>query len=108
VKISEVRASGGGAASTFWRQMQADMYRAKVVTINTQEGGALGVALLAAVGTGLYATVPEACKAAIRVTSTLRPDRANTRIYDRLYPTYRSLYESLREDFHALGMISRK
>jgi sugar (pentulose or hexulose) kinase len=64
VKVSEVRASGGGAASTFWRQLQADMYKARVVRINTQEGGALGVALLAAVGTGEYSSVPEACAAA--------------------------------------------
>ncbi len=103
VKISEVRLSGGGSASNFWRQLQADMYHAKAVTINTQEGGALGVALLAAVGTGEYASVPEACKAAITVTETLRPKRAEGRVYDRLYPTYRGLYTSLREHFETLG-----
>jgi len=105
VKIAEVRASGGGAASTFWRQMQADMYKAKVVTINTQEGGALGVALLAAVGTGLYASVPEACKAAIRVTTTLQQNRNDVRAYDKLYPTYQSLYKNLRSDFQTLGTV---
>ncbi len=102
VEISQVRASGGGAASKFWRQMQADMYEANVVTINTREGGALGVALLAAVGTGEYASVPEACRAAIRVTETLKPGKA-AGVYDRLYPTYRSLYQSLRPEFVALG-----
>jgi xylulokinase len=99
VPITEVRASGGGAASTFWRQMQADMYNARVVTINTREGGALGVALLAAVGTGLYSSVPEACDATIRVTETLKPDKATVGIYNKLYPTYRSLYQSLRGEF---------
>jgi len=103
VKIREVRASGGGAASTFWRQMQADMYKASVVTINTQEGGALGVALLAAVGIGLYSSVPEACRAAIKVKTTLKPDRRTARVYDRLYPVYQSLYQSLRDDFVALA-----
>jgi xylulokinase len=83
--------------------MQADMYNARIVTINTQEGGALGVALLAAVGTGLYSSVPEACSAAIEVKTELRPHRATARIYDRLYPTYRSLYQHLRPDFQALG-----
>ena len=102
VPITEVRASGGGAASTFWRQMQADMYNAKVVTINTREGGALGVALLAAVGTGLYSSVPEACDATIRVTETLKPDKATAAIYNKLYPTYRSLYQSLRGEFASL------
>lgn len=103
VAITQVRASGGGAASRFWRQMQADMYKANVVTINTREGGALGVALLAAVGTGEYATVPEACKAAIRVTETLKPKQAGARVYDDLYPTYQALYRSLRDHFVSLG-----
>jgi len=103
LKIRQVRASGGGAASDFWRQMQADMYHADVVTVNTQEGGALGVALMAAVGTGLYASVPEACQAAIRVAKPLKPDRKTARVYDRLYPVYRSLYQSLRDDFAALA-----
>jgi len=105
VKISEVRASGGGAASHFWRQMQADMYKAKVVTINTREGGALGVALLAAVGTGEYASVQEACAAAIKVTETLRPARKTATVYDRLYPRYQSLYRNLKGEFSALGRL---
>lgn len=105
VEISQVRASGGGAASRFWRQMQADMYKANVVTINTREGGALGVALLAAVGTGEYANVPEACKAAIRVTETLKPKKATASLYDRLYPTYQELYQSLKSPFVALGSV---
>jgi len=105
VKITEVRASGGGAASAFWRQMQADMYHAKVVTINTQEGGALGVALLAAVGTGRYSSLPEACGAAIKVTETLGPRKGTGRVYDGLYPTYRSLYQSLRGDFRRLAAV---
>ncbi len=79
------------------------MYNAKVVTINTREGGALGVALLAAVGAGLYASVPEACQAAIRVTESLKPDKAGARIYNDLYPAYRSLYQSLRGEFRRLG-----
>ena len=99
VKVSEVRASGGGAASTFWRQMQADMYKARVVTINTREGGALGVALLAGVGIGEFRNVPEACSAAIKVTEKIDPDKKTARIYDELYPVYQSLYKDLRADF---------
>jgi xylulokinase len=102
VTISEIRASGGGAASEFWRQMQADMYNGKVVTINTQEGGALGVALLAAVGTGEFSSVPEACGAVIKVATTLKPKRANAKVYDAIYPTYQSLYRSLSGEFHSL------
>ena len=106
VKIREVRASGGGAASPFWRQLQADVYRTNVVTINTREGGALGVALLAAVGIGEYNSVEQACSAAIRVTEKLKPVPRVARVYDKLYPSYRHLYQSLRQDFAQLGRIS--
>ncbi len=103
VKISEVRTGGGGAASNFWRQMQADLYGARVVTVNTREGAAFGVALLAAVGTGHYATVPQACAAAIQINDTLKPNRRSGRTYDHLYPIYRKLYPTLRPTSHALG-----
>jgi xylulokinase len=99
VKVTEVRAGGGGAQSAFWRQLQADMYQAKVVTINTAEGAAYGVALLAAVGTGEFGTVEEACAKAIKITETRRPDPRTAKVYDRRYPQFRQLYASLKEDF---------
>ncbi|HOW69068.1 MAG TPA: xylulokinase [Phycisphaerae bacterium] len=105
VQISEVRASGGGAANECWRQLQADMYDADVVTINTREGGALGVALLAAVGTGVYASVPEACSAVIKVTTRLSPNKGAQRAYGAVYPVYQSLYQSLRREFAALSEV---
>ena len=95
VQVTEVRAAGGGAASEFWRQLQADMYNAKVVTVNTREAGAFGVALLAAVGTGEYASVPEACSAAISITSTIRPKARAAKVYSDLYPTYRNAFSCL-------------
>lgn len=103
VKVTEVRAGGGGAASEFWRQMQADMYNADVVTVNTREGAAFGVALLAAVGTGEYASVPEACMAAVQVTTSLRANKDAAAAYDRVYRIYRELYGQLRPAFGSIA-----
>ena len=55
VPVRQIRASGGGSRSPFWRQIQADVFGRSVVTINTEEGPAYGVALLAGVGTGVRA-----------------------------------------------------
>jgi len=99
LRISEVRAGGGGAVSTWWRQLQADIYNATVTTTNTQEAAAYGVAILAAVGTGLFGSVPEACEACIRVTDSREPDPQLRRLYDRAYDQYRRLYKSLRAEF---------
>lgn len=99
VPIREIRASGGGARSDFWRQMQADIYGAPVVTINASEGPAFGVALLAAVGTGAYATIEEACAATIKVVSRTRSGKRASDAYDRAYPMFGRLYRSLKSDF---------
>jgi len=105
VRVAEVRAGGGGATSRFWRQLQADIYRAKVVTINTQEGAAYGVALLAAVATGQFKSVQDACRSAIRITSTLKPNPKTARIYAQRYVEFRRLYQSLKDDFAAIGAL---
>ena len=54
VPVRQIRASGGGSRSQVWRQIQADVFGQKVVTLNAEEGPAYGVALLAAVGSGEY------------------------------------------------------
>ena len=105
IPVREIRLSGGGARSEFWRQMQADIYGQKVVTINAEEGPAYGVALLAAAGTGAYKDVVEACSSAIKVTSSTAPQRTAKAAYNRAYPLYGKLYQSLKEDFAAIAQL---
>ena len=99
IPVREIRLSGGGARSQFWRQMQADIYGQKVVTINAEEGPAYGVALLAAAGTGAYKNVVEACSAAIQVVSETKAVPKTKRFYNKAYPMYGRLYGSLKGDF---------
>jgi xylulokinase len=105
VPIREVRLSGGGARSEFWRQMQADLYGRRVCTINTEEGPAYGVALLAAAGTGRYKGVAEACHAAIRVVNSTDPQAEAKRAYSKSYPMFRKLYQSLKPDFAEIARL---
>jgi xylulokinase len=106
VPIKQIRVSGGGARSRFWRQLQADIYNHKVVTINAEEGPAYGVALLAMVGTGAYKSIAEACDATISVVTQTAPDRRAAALYNRAYPAYGSLYRSLRADFKTLSKLA--
>ncbi len=103
VPVKQIRASGGGSRSPFWRQIQADAFGRKAATINSEEGPAYGVALLAAVGAGEYKNVVEACTATIRVVSETTPDRKAQKIYDRAFPIYQQLYQSLKNDFRKIG-----
>lgn len=105
ISIKTVRVSGGGARSAFWRQLQADIYNKRVATINAQEGPAYGVALLAGVGTGVWKDVPEACKAAIGETETLKPDAARARLYAKHHEQYQRLYDALRDEFARIAVL---
>lgn len=99
IPVNQVRASGGGARSACWRQIQADVTGHDHVTISIDEGPALGVALLAGVGTGIYASVEDACRSTIRVVDTTKTNPADKAVYERYYPIYRSLYKSLKDNF---------
>ena len=96
VPVDSVRASGGGAHSPFWRQMLADVFGKRVVTLQTQEGSAYGAALLALVGTGVYASVPEVCKAAIQEVDSVSPQPGEARVYAEGHKVYQSLYPALK------------
>ena len=71
-------------------------------TLN-KEGPALGVALLAAVGAGLYSSVPEACRAVIKPEKIQEPVEENTREYEKVYAMYRRLYPAMKQSFAELA-----
>ena len=105
VDVSDMAACGGGGRSPFWRQMLADVYGCPVKTIASTEGPALGAAILAGVGAGVYASVPEGCAAAVRVGEAQRPDAERSAAYEPYYQLYRGLYPALRDSFHRLAEI---
>lgn len=107
LKIRQVRLSGGGARSEFWRQLQADIYAAACATVNTEEGPAYGAALLAAVGAGQFRDIRQACKSAISVTRTIKPDPRRKGLYAAHYAQYRRLYPALRDEFQRSALLSR-
>ncbi len=95
VPISEVRLGGGGARNEWWRQLQADIYGTRCVAMRSEEGSALGAALLAAVGGGAFRTVPAASQVAAQIRKVYRPVAARTRFYTALGQRTRRLYEAL-------------
>jgi xylulokinase len=106
--VNEVRAAGGGARSSVWQQILADVFDADIALINSTEGGAMGVALLAGVGAGVWNDTREACDATLRVVKRVAPtrDAALRRRYDALYSRFRTLYPALKAEFAALSALS--
>ena len=105
VPVRQIRATGGGAKSTLWRQIMADAFAQKVVTINAKEGAAFGAGLLAAVGAGAFKNVQQACKATIEVVDQTAVRRAGRKTYDAAFPVYQGLYESLKGDFKKISAL---
>jgi xylulokinase len=103
IAVKQIRSTGGGARSTFWRQLQADVLGKTVLSMAADEGPAYGVALLATVGAGEFKNIAEACEATVQTTAQVKPVAAARRQYDKAYPVYRHLYGSLRDDFRAIA-----
>ena len=113
VAIEQVRLSGGGARNALWRKIQADIYGCDVHTLNSSEGPAFGVALLAQVGTGAFKSVPEACDATIRsVDSTAVDPQSHGVLQPRLCdlsPALRRSSKFIQDDRQAgLGRMKQK
>ena len=102
IQVRSVRVSGGGARSTFWRQMLADVFNAEVATVNATQGAAMGAAILAAVGARAFDAVDAACTALVRETSRTAP-ATDAAIYAPFTERYRSLYRSLKDEFSAMS-----
>lgn len=102
VPVEHVRLGGGGAKSAFWQQLQADIYDQPVDILDADEGPALGAALLAGVGRGVWPSVSAACRAAISVARTLAPATAAGH-YAAPRAAFAALYEDLRARFAALA-----
>ena len=105
IPISEMMACGGGAKSEIWRQMLADMYNCEVKTVNSQEGAALGAAILAGVGAGVFADVPAACEKFIKDESSVSPDKTAVEYYDKGHRLYQKLYRQLEVCYRDLAEL---
>lgn len=105
VSTEHMLACGGGGSSALWRGMLADVYGCPVSTVASQEGPALGAAILAGVGVGLYPDVQQACRKMIRTNPPQLPVPENSTRYEKFYQVYRSLYPSLRTSFQTLASL---
>jgi xylulokinase len=105
VSVSDMAACGGGGSSPLWRSMLADLYNCDVKTTASKEGPALGAAILASVGAGLYSSVPEACRAVVRTDKVQSPNAGNVPEYEKYYQLYRELYPALKSSFASLARL---
>ena len=105
INVNDMMACGGGGSSPLWRSMLADLYNCDVKTSSSKEGPALGVAILASVGAGIYSSVPEACKEIVKTDKIQKPAPENVPEYEKYYQLYREIYPALKKQFAELAKI---
>jgi xylulokinase len=97
IEPQQVRATGGGARSGLWRQMQADVFALPVATMASATSPALGAALLAGVATGVFPDVAAASATMAQLDNVLEPDRERVARYEQLFRTFSGLDPAIRQ-----------
>ncbi|MBO5271049.1 MAG: xylulokinase [Clostridia bacterium] len=102
VDVSEMALCGGGGKSPFWHRMITDLYGIPVHTMQSEEGAALGAAILAGTAAGVYPSVEAGCDAAVKANAPCTPNKESHERYRAFYGIYRSLYPALKETYRAM------
>jgi sugar (pentulose or hexulose) kinase len=105
LRVREVAAIGGGAASALWRQIMADVTGKDICVPDHVEASALGAGIAAAVGAGWYPTFKTAAKQMTGEEKKIKPDRRTRGKYLGLYAAYREIYPGLKK---ANSLLSRR
>ncbi|NQT53771.1 xylulokinase [bacterium] len=95
-------ATGGGMRSPTWQQILADVLAAPVATVDVDEPPARGAAILAGIGTGVFADFAAATRLAPSPGDPVEPIAANVERYAPLHGLYRSLYPRLKDAYREL------
>lgn len=89
IKIERTKICGGGAKSPLWKKILANIMNLKVDVIESEEGPALGGAMLAAVGCGEYPDVKTIAEKVVKVVDTVEPEPELVAKYEERYQKFR-------------------
>ena len=90
-----IRMAGGAARSKTWMQMFADILGIRVEVPEAEELGALGAAMLAGVGVGVYKNVEESVQACTKISAAYEPDPEKHAFYIKKYAIYKDILNAM-------------
>ncbi len=102
VRIERSKLCGGGAKSPVWRKMLCNILNIPLDSPKTEQGPGMGGAMLAMVGTGLYASVRDCADALVQVRETVFPDPALAAKYERRYQQFKRIYPAVKDFYKSL------
>ena len=102
IRIERTKICGGGAKSPLWKKMIANILNLKVDVIESEEGPALGGAMLAAVACGEFESVEAAAAKIVKIIDTVEPDEKLVARYEERYQQFREIYPACKPIFEII------
>jgi len=102
IKIERTKICGGGAKSLLWKKIIANVLNIKVDVIESEEGPALGGAILAAVACGEFKSVEAAANQLVKVIDTIEPEQDVAKKYEIQYNKFIQIYPTVKDLFKIL------
>ena len=102
IDLKRTKICGGGAKSPLWKKIIANVLNLKVDVIESEEGPAMGGAMLAAVACGEYGSVEDIAAKVVKIVDTVEPDPELVAKYDARYAQFKEIYPACRPLFEIL------
>lgn len=96
VRYERLIATGGGAKSKLWTQIKADVIGVPIVSLETEDAGTVGCAMLAGVATGVFGNLSEARSIMVKEIGSYEPDPKRHEEFSKIYERYEKLYNAVR------------
>ncbi len=103
--LERIRLTGGIAKSDVWNQIFANVLRVPIEVVDCEETGALGAAIAAGIGAGIYRDYDEAFEKAVKVKKTVLPDETAYEIYDKRYFEWCMIHEIMKQYWNRKGIM---
>jgi xylulokinase len=97
LRFSEILALGGAAKSKLWNQVISDVAAMPLKSLQVSEAPALGAAILAGTGAGLFKDIEEGITRLVKIKEKFSPQAENRNSYNKTYTKYLELYNQLEK-----------
>lgn len=105
ISLTRTKICGGGAKSPLWKKIIANVLDLKVDVIESEEGPAMGGAMLAAVACGEYTSVEEIAGKVVKIVDTVEPEPELVEKYNARYAQFKEIYPACKPVFDVLSAI---
>lgn len=102
INIERTKICGGGAKSPLWKKIIANVLNLKVDMIESEEGPALGGAILAAVGCNEFENIEDAVEKLVKIKETIDPEEELVKKYEEKYNRFKRIYPSVKDLYDEL------